>query len=228
MTVSNSDLTPRQEVRDWLFAQLGGQPHRNAAFDNPRSLDGEPDERLSDALPQSAPSEPPAIRGPEDLRAANEWVQKERQRLEAYTRNQLASIQQQHNLLISQNYLHEQNLILRSQELARKEKLVLVQGETLQQQSQDLAKREEALVGQFAVEGCSERAVPDPASRRAGPPGNNGAALAPGSASDRGGGLPALETDGPGRSGQPDDGHRATVRSPAGAKRRRSGAPDAA
>jgi hypothetical protein len=147
MTASNSDPTPRQQIRDWLFARLGGELNPDVALDEAIPVEGARPE-APEADP--APSGPPEFRGPEDLQAANEWLQRERRRLGAYTQSQLAQLQQQHQALVAQNYLNEQTLILRSQELARNEELLVAQGRALHRQSEELSMREQALVGQLA------------------------------------------------------------------------------
>src|SRR5262249_28777664 len=86
-----------------------------------------PPERGADEGSDTAPAEPPVIHGPADLRAANEWFQRERQRLQQYTQNQLARIQEDRQALLGQNYIKEQTLIVRAQELSRQEQLVALQ-----------------------------------------------------------------------------------------------------
>src|SRR5687768_8498881 len=62
---------------------------------------------------------PPRLERPEDLRAAHAWLQKERQRLDEYTRSQFETIQSQHEALLAKHFRGEQNLAVRSQELNR-------------------------------------------------------------------------------------------------------------
>jgi len=80
---------------------------------------------------------------------AAEWLHRERQRLEAYTRSQLARIEQEHQAMVQQNYLNEQGLIFRAQELSRREEVLQAQGRGLQDQHRELARREQALAGQL-------------------------------------------------------------------------------
>jgi hypothetical protein len=127
-----------QEALDWLFTRLGGNP-----APEPAAGDAEPHPAATDC---DEPEAMPAIRSAEDLRVANEWLQRERQRLAAYTRAQMSRIQQEHQALIQQSYLNEQRLILRSQELARKEEAILAQGQAIQQQGADLMQLDMALV----------------------------------------------------------------------------------
>src|SRR5262249_18997265 len=76
--------------------------------------------------------------------------QRERQRLEAYTRAQLTRIHQEHQAALQQGYLNEQALIMRSQELARREEMLQAQGRAVQQQAQEVSGRERALSEQLA------------------------------------------------------------------------------
>src|SRR5438128_2430626 len=94
-----------QQVLDFVFARLGGSPEAPAP-----------------AGPAAAPAEagepppPPSVHSPEDFRSGAEWLQRERQRLEAYTRTQLARVQEERQALVQQQYLNEQTLVLRCQE----------------------------------------------------------------------------------------------------------------
>src|SRR5262249_28870396 len=131
-----------QQALDWLFARLGGQ-----AGADPAPPAAEP---WADAPPAEAePAPAPEVHSPEDLKLASAWLQRERARLETYTRSQLARIQREHQAQVAQNYLNEQTLILRSQELTRKEELFVSRGRALQTQAQELAQREQALAGQL-------------------------------------------------------------------------------
>src|SRR5262249_10688189 len=124
-----------QQALDWLFARLGGQGGADPA---------PPAEPWADAPPARAgPPPPPRVHPPEDLKLASAWLQRERARLETYTRSQLARIQREHQAQVAQNYLNEQTLILRSQELTRKEELLVSRGRALQAQAQELAQREQ-------------------------------------------------------------------------------------
>jgi hypothetical protein len=141
MNAPGDSLSPHQQALDWLFARLGGDPDPGpVATAEPRPDDG------ADA---AAIGPPPTIQSPEDLSIATQWLQRERQRLAAYTRSQLTRIQQEHQALLQQNYHNEQCLILRCQEAARQEEVLQAQGRALQQQAEDLARREQSLVGQL-------------------------------------------------------------------------------
>jgi DNA repair exonuclease SbcCD ATPase subunit len=105
-----------------------------------------------EAAPRTPPDEPeppPAIRDAADLGVANEWFQGERKRLREYTGMQLARIHREHQALIQQIYLSEQNAILRSQELSCKEELLTKQSRTLQQQTAELSVRERAVAARL-------------------------------------------------------------------------------
>lgn len=99
--------------------------------------------------PPSEPEPPPPIRNEEDLRVASEWLQLERKRLQDYTALQLGRIQREHQTLVQQIYQCEQNAILRSQELTRKEELLTQQSRALQQQTAELSVRERAVAARL-------------------------------------------------------------------------------
>ncbi|MFO0842147.1 MAG: hypothetical protein U0797_07060 [Gemmataceae bacterium] len=139
MSVNTERLPPQQQALDWLFARLGGAADEEPA---PQASQAPTDE-VADVGPT------PEIRSPEDLRTAADWLRRERQRLAAYTRSQLAWVQQEHQSLLQQKYHSEQGLILRSQELARHEEMMVAKGRALQEQADDLARREQSLVGQL-------------------------------------------------------------------------------
>jgi len=140
---------PHLQALDRFFTRFGG-----GVPDAPSSLEVFPPVRAEGAGPSadlaSAPAGPPEVRGPEDLEAAHRWLLQERRRLEAYTRSQLARMQEERQALVQQHSLNEQSLVLRSQELTRREEAVLAQGRALQQQGEDLSRREQALVGQLS------------------------------------------------------------------------------
>ena len=56
---------------------------------------------------------------PEDVQAVTQWLQREQQRLQAYTRSQMQHLHNEHQALVQQSYLSEQAVISRSQELSR-------------------------------------------------------------------------------------------------------------
>lgn len=131
MHTSQDRPSTHQQALDWLFSRLGGQ--------------SAPEYLVAEEPVDMPAASAPEIRTPEDLKLANEWIGRERRRLEAYTRGQLERIQQEHQALLKQTYLTEQSLILRSQQLTRKEELLLSRGQAIQQDAQDLAQREQAL-----------------------------------------------------------------------------------
>lgn len=138
MNAFSERLPLQQQALDWLFARLGGAEEEPV----PQAEPDRPDE-AADVGPT------PEVRSPEDLRAAADWLRRERQRLAAYTRSQLAWVQQEHQSLLQQKYHSEQGLILRAQELARNEEMIVAKGRSLQEQADDLARREQSLVGQL-------------------------------------------------------------------------------
>jgi chromosome segregation ATPase len=90
---------------------------------------------------------PPSIESPADLRAAREWLRRERECLKAYTQAQLARLQQQQQSALAQNYHAEQSLILRVQELNRREEFQAHQAGALAEQKADLEARAAELEG---------------------------------------------------------------------------------
>jgi hypothetical protein len=141
-------LPPHQtQVLDWCFSLCHGS---DALTSHPPVSNGP----VAGPGTTAAPSSPevdsvPVIQGPADLRAANEWVQRERRRLQEYTRIQLERIQGEHQALLSQNYLNEQTTILRCQELSRKEELLAQQTRAIQQQTAELSQRERGVAAQL-------------------------------------------------------------------------------
>ena len=140
-TPNDADVFATQAV-DWIFTYYATQP----TWD-----------RHSLGVPVGAPANypragmeaPPEIKEASDLRAANEWLQREWDRLKQYTEIQLARIQRESQALLSQNHLNEQTMILGCQELSRKEELLARQSRALQQQAANLSQRETALTEQF-------------------------------------------------------------------------------
>jgi chromosome segregation ATPase len=125
---------------DALFTRLGGQGDSTAP----------PPPIVSESSP--IPTEvdaPPAINDPADVQVAYEWLRRERKRLDAYTSAQLARLRSEHEALVRQNYNNEQMLIVKSQELSRKEECLTAQSRTIQQQGLELSQREQALAGQL-------------------------------------------------------------------------------
>jgi hypothetical protein len=141
---ARSALDVQQQAVDVLFAQLGGNGPTSA---EPPADVGRASSAVGASLAESDPA--PTIRGPEDLKSAAEWVQREKERLAAYTRAQIQRLQADHQVLISQSYLNEQTLILRSQELSRKEEWLVAQGRALKEQAEELSRREQSLAAQL-------------------------------------------------------------------------------
>src|SRR4051794_1321910 len=134
---------PRAEVAlDWLFTHFESKPRwpRPPADAAPQAP-GEP--------PAAGPEPPPAVRNAGDLRAANEWFQREWQRFQQYTQLQLGRIQEEHQALVRQSYANEQKLIQKSQELSRLEEVLARQSRVIQRQAADLSGREQALAAQL-------------------------------------------------------------------------------
>jgi hypothetical protein len=140
MTTSNGWRPPPIQVIDWLFTHYNDPP----AADGPFAAAPAAEEALN-----WEPESPPPIQDPADLRAANDWLHRERGRLRQYTETQLARIRTEHQSLVQQKYLNEQTMILGGQELTRKEELLARQSRALQQQALELSRREQALCGQL-------------------------------------------------------------------------------
>ncbi len=132
------------QILDSLFSHLAdaasGRPppdERNGFSAGPPGAD-EPDE-LAHVQP------PPQIANDADLRAAHEWLHRERQRLDAYTRGQLARVRREHQGFLQQTYLQEQALVLRTQELNRKDEMLAHQAGAIRREAGDLAERQRKL-----------------------------------------------------------------------------------
>jgi chromosome segregation ATPase len=135
--------SPRTQAVDYLFAAWGSpSPEVSAtgAF-------------VAAAAEVPAPGEPPPpppLQGPEDLRAAQEWLWLERQRLAEYTRSSFAAILQQHQAKTAQLMHNEEAIVLRAQEVNRELRFLATQSAALQQRARELSEREQALAAQMA------------------------------------------------------------------------------
>lgn len=147
MAGSNAHATHAQSV-DWLFAQLPGDAAGYAppAFTSASSA-AAPEPSSPPPWGDSPP--PPSFEDPGQLRAAYEWLQAEKHRLEQYTRNQFATIRQQHQALLAKHFRSEEALTLRAQELNREMQYLGSQAETLQRRGRELAEREATLAVQI-------------------------------------------------------------------------------
>jgi chromosome segregation ATPase len=92
-----------------------------------------------------APQPPPPLQSAEDMQAAYQWLQAERQRLEEYTRNQMAYIQGQHQDMLAKLFRSEEHVTLRYQEINRERQLLAAQSEALQKRSAELGQLEQSL-----------------------------------------------------------------------------------
>jgi hypothetical protein len=143
MTVSGPTAPPRIYPVDALFARLHDDRAGYAtAFQPGPGVDP----TVNSGLPSPVePEPPPVLKDPADVTVAQEWLQAERARLEAYTRSQFAAIQQQHQTLLAKQFRSEEALALRAQELNREMKFLASQSEALQVRARELAEREAAL-----------------------------------------------------------------------------------
>jgi hypothetical protein len=143
MTVSGPAAPPRTQSVDALFARLhddrAGYP---TVFQPGPSVDP----AVNSGIPSPVePEPPPLLKDPADVTVAQEWLDAERARLEAYTRSQFAAIQQQHQTLLAKQFRSEEALALRAQELNREMKFLASQSEALQVRARELGEREAAL-----------------------------------------------------------------------------------
>jgi chromosome segregation ATPase len=131
-------VTP--QAADYIFAQLSGEGGLMPGV-WPSTLD-------QPAPPASFEPEPPpeAISRNPELKAAYEWLGREKARLETYTRTQLARIQAQRRETMRQTHQDEQTMILRAQELNRREEFLAHQARRVQEQALQLEHREKALL----------------------------------------------------------------------------------
>ncbi len=144
MTAAASPTSRHTLALDHLFSRLAeqaaGRPlppdADDAAFEAPGA---------ADAAEFAETQPPPPIESAADLKAAHEWLLRERQRLSAYTRSQLARVQNEHQAFVQQAYLKEQGLIFRTQEFNRKEEMLGHQFGVLRQQAAELAERQRKL-----------------------------------------------------------------------------------
>jgi hypothetical protein len=138
--MTNANDLPSLQAADWLFSHFGALPWSRQPPGILAAITG--------TLLPPDPEAPPAIQNTGDLAAANEWLQRERQRLQQYTQAQLDRIASEHQALVQRNYQNEQSMILACQELGRKEELVARQTRALQEQAVGLSRREQALARQ--------------------------------------------------------------------------------
>jgi hypothetical protein len=143
ITVSRSNDPPPTITVDALFARL----HDERGSAPPQQQGDGPESHTipSDQGGGIGMQPPPPLESPADLQIAHEWLQAETARLEAYTRNQFAAIQQQHQALLAKQFRSEEALALRAQELNREMKFLGSQSEDLQNRARELAEREAAL-----------------------------------------------------------------------------------
>src|SRR5438309_2337827 len=144
MTDAQPHVRQRTVSVDELFSRLhDDRVDYTIGLPNTTGPEGQ---RAPDAMPAYAEVQaPPTLENPGDLQVAQEWLQAERQRLEAYTRSQFAAIQQQHQSLLAKQFRSEEALALRAQELNREMKFLASQAEALQSRAHQLAEREMAL-----------------------------------------------------------------------------------
>jgi chromosome segregation ATPase len=147
MTDAQPNVRQRTVSVDELFSRLhDDRVDYTIGLPNPTGPEGQ---RAPDAMPAYAEVQaPPTLETAADLQVAQEWLQAERQRLEAYTRSQFAAIQQQHQSLLAKQFRSEEALALRAQELNREMKFLASQAEALQSRAHQLAEREAALTVQ--------------------------------------------------------------------------------
>ncbi len=129
---------------DWIFAQMDDPGSRPASGPLPPPL---PPLRAP-AAPEGSHRPPPSFEGADDVRAAQEWFQAERQRLEDYTQQQFALIEQQHYQVLAKHYQVEADIARRVQEVNREIQLLSAQGEAMKERARGLAEWEAALAEQ--------------------------------------------------------------------------------
>lgn len=151
----------RKQVKsiDWLFAQLPGETSGSGLFQVPPVAPPQAgavaqaaslsQPAASEAPAYTGPSLPPLLDNPADLRAAYEWLQTEKNRLEEYTRSQFAKIHQQHQALLAKHMQSEQTLAVRAQEVNQEIHFLTTQAEALRKRGQELTAREQALARQM-------------------------------------------------------------------------------
>jgi DNA repair exonuclease SbcCD ATPase subunit len=146
--MSGSTAIPQAYAQsiDWIFAQLPGE---GSGFVAPRPVSTAPAAPPIPLAEQPGTQAPLRMENEADLRAAQEWLQHERNRLEEYTRSQFDLIRQQHQALMAKHFRSEEALALRSQELNREMQFLASQAEALQQRGRELADWETALSAQM-------------------------------------------------------------------------------
>ncbi len=98
--------------------------------------------------PVGWPDPPADLEKSPELREAFHWLQAERRRLEEYTRNQFAALQQRHQAILAQHFRNEETLALRTQELNREMAFFAAQAKIIQERAGELARREKAVTEQ--------------------------------------------------------------------------------
>jgi hypothetical protein len=149
MAGSNGTLAPQLQSMDYLFSVMGGQPPGNGAQTANFIVSNSPVlpqlyEQLR-TMPADWPALPPALEQSPEARAAFEWLQTERQRLEEYTRAQIAIIHHNHQTLMEARFQHEQAIALQMQRLGRARQMLASQTQVLQERVNALTQREETI-----------------------------------------------------------------------------------
>jgi hypothetical protein len=141
MTSTNDPAARQTQAADFLFSHFGAQAWGRQPSGTLAEIGG-------GNLPPDADA-PPPIQNQQDLVAANEWLQRERKRLQEYTETQLERIAAEHQALVKRNYQNEQSMILACQELSRKEEMLTRQSRALQDQAAELSRRQHTLSSQL-------------------------------------------------------------------------------
>ena len=130
MSATDRQLSPVPAV-DFLFTHMGGggapAPVLAAAEKTPAAV-----------------GPPPELKSPADWDAARQWLLREKQRLEEFTRQQFAALQAEHQRLLAQNYQNELALALRDRELNQRAELQSAQEAALGQRDRELVRRDAA------------------------------------------------------------------------------------
>src|SRR5262249_49623958 len=124
MSGSNGTLPLHVQSIDCLFGLLGGRPPENGSRTTNFIVSGHPrtpplpqrPEQL-ERVPKDWPRLPTSLEQSPEGRAAFEWLQNERKRLEEYTHAQFAIIQQRHQTLMAAKFRNEEALALDTQKL---------------------------------------------------------------------------------------------------------------
>jgi chromosome segregation protein len=140
MFISPQNPVPESHPVDAVFALLSQNPAPRMPAALGTFMEDAP--KPSRPPPLDPPDPPPNLDGHPDVRAAYDWLQTERSRLEEYTRIQFEKVQQQHQDLMKLHFEREQESALQVQDINREIQRLATFSESLDERVKKLDERE--------------------------------------------------------------------------------------